>query len=196
MTRHLLIRSNHPVTFQAAYNGAKAEPCAGTKRGTSQRTRIRMQSTKSSRLRLVGLLLCLTAASSGSVYSANESKNTIVGYWQSEPTKEQSEAFHTYANHVIRVIKRNWIPPKDGGRTVTSFLIDSEGKLNRHRLEHSSGCAPCDQAALLAVQNSAPFQPLAKPYNNVSVTFDTQSMGTPIISETAELPAEKTPTSP
>jgi outer membrane biosynthesis protein TonB len=151
-----------------------------------------MQSSKPATLRLVGILFYLTAVSAGSVYSANQSTSAVVGYWKSEPTKEQSEAFHTYANQTIRAIKRNWPKYKDGGRVVTSFLIDSAGNLGRLRLKHSSGCAPCDQAWVSAIEKSAPFQPLAKPFNKVSVTFDSyQLFGTPIISETADLPSEK-----
>jgi TonB family protein len=63
---------------------------------------------------------------------------------------------------VERRIKREWFPPggTESKRVVVQFKIHRGGELSNLRLDHSSGFAIADQAALKAVDSASPFRPL------------------------------------
>jgi TonB family protein len=70
--------------------------------------------------------------------------------------------FGPYMNDLQRRIKRAWFPPKgqESRRVVVIFKVHRGGELSNLRLDHASGVASADQAALKAVENAAPFRPL------------------------------------
>lgn len=85
--------------------------------------------------------------------------------------------FGPYMADLQRRIKRAWFPPRgqESRRVVVQFKVATGGELSGLRIEHSSGVAIADQAALQAVQNAAPFRPLpagAPPIVDIQFTFD------------------------
>jgi TonB family protein len=85
--------------------------------------------------------------------------------------------FGPYMADLQRRIKRAWFPPKgnESKRVVVIFKVHKGGELSNLRIEHSSGMAIADQAALKAVENAAPFRPLpagASDDVDIQFTFD------------------------
>lgn len=85
--------------------------------------------------------------------------------------------FGPYMADLQRRIKRAWFPPKgnESKRVVVVFKIHKQGELSHLRLEHGSGLAIADQAALKAVENAAPFRPLPQGASDdvdIQFTFD------------------------
>ncbi len=85
--------------------------------------------------------------------------------------------FGPYMADLQRRIKRAWFPPKgnESKRVVVVFKVHKGGELSHLRLDHSSGVAIADQAALKAVENAAPFRPLpagAPDDVDIQFTFD------------------------
>jgi TonB family protein len=86
--------------------------------------------------------------------------------------------FGPYMANLQRNIKHNWYPPKgnESKRVVVLFQILKNGKLANLRLDHSSGIAKVDQAALKAIETAAAnFQALPEgaPANvDIQFTFD------------------------
>ena len=79
---------------------------------------------------------------------------------------------------VQRRIKMNWDPPKgnESKRVVLLFKIAKDGRLLSCRVNKSSGLPSADQAALKAVELTAPFRPLPADFKGQSIdiqfTFD------------------------
>lgn len=85
--------------------------------------------------------------------------------------------FGPYMADLQRRIKKHWFPPKgnESKRVVVVFKVHSGGELSQLRLDHSSGVAIADQAALKAVEDAAPFRPLpagAPDAVDIQFTFD------------------------
>ncbi len=90
--------------------------------------------------------------------------------------------FGPYMADLQRRIKRAWFPPKgqESRRVVVIFKIHSDGSLSHLRLDHTSGMAIADNAALKAVENAAPFRPLpagAPTDVDIQFTFDYNVFG-------------------
>ncbi|MFN8656721.1 MAG: TonB family protein [Candidatus Obscuribacterales bacterium] len=90
--------------------------------------------------------------------------------------------FGPYMADLQRRIKRAWFPPKgnESKRVVVVFKIHKMGELSHLRIDHSSGVAVADQAALKAVENAAPFRPLpngAPDDVDIQFTFDYNVFG-------------------
>lgn len=79
---------------------------------------------------------------------------------------------------VQRRIKRNWRPPRgnESKRVVLYFRVGKDGRLLGLRVKRSSGVQESDQAALAAVELSAPFRPLPpecrENFIEIDFTFD------------------------
>ena len=86
--------------------------------------------------------------------------------------------FGPYMRELQRRIKMNWDPPKgnESKRVVLLFKIAKDGRLISCRIHKSSGLPSADQAALKAVELTAPFRPLPADFKGASVdiqfTFD------------------------
>jgi len=87
-----------------------------------------------------------------------------------------------YMADLQRRIKRAWFPPKGNEvkRVVVRFRINKGGELSNLSIEHSSGLAIADQAALKAIENAAPYRPLpagSKDHLDIQFTFDYNVFG-------------------
>ena len=86
--------------------------------------------------------------------------------------------FGPYMRELQRRIKLNWDPPKgnESKRVVLLFKIAKDGRLLSCRVHKSSGMPSADQAALKAVELTAPFRPLPADFKGQSIdiqfTFD------------------------
>ena len=86
--------------------------------------------------------------------------------------------FGPYMRELQRRIKLNWDPPKgnESKRVVLLFKIAKDGRLLSCRVQKSSGMPTADQAALKAVELTAPFRPLPADFKGQSIdiqfTFD------------------------
>ncbi len=83
-----------------------------------------------------------------------------------------------YMRDLEQRIKRNWQPPKGdtSKRVVVTFSIAKDGRLLIKKVVKSSGFPLADQAAIRAIETTAPFRPLPPEFKGNSVpiefTFD------------------------
>ncbi|OGI06068.1 MAG: hypothetical protein A3I68_03020 [Candidatus Melainabacteria bacterium RIFCSPLOWO2_02_FULL_35_15] len=90
--------------------------------------------------------------------------------------------FGPYMNELQRRIKRAWRPPRgnESKRVIVTFKINRGGELSNLIIKKGSGFQPSDQAALLAIQNAAPFARLPEGAPNavdIEFTFDYNVFG-------------------
>ena len=91
--------------------------------------------------------------------------------------------FGPYMRELQRRIKLNWDPPKgnESKRVILLFKIAKDGRLLSCRVHKSSGLPSADQAALKAVELTAPFRPLPADFKGQSIdiqfTFDYNVLG-------------------
>ena len=91
--------------------------------------------------------------------------------------------FGPYMRELQRRIKMNWDPPKgnESKRVVLLFKIAKDGRLLSCRVSKSSGLPSADQAALKAVELTAPFRPLPADFKgqniDIQFTFDYNVFG-------------------
>ena len=91
--------------------------------------------------------------------------------------------FGPYMRELQRRIKMNWDPPKgnESKRVVLLFKIAKDGRLLSCRVHKSSGLPSADQAALKAVELTAPFKPLPPDFRgqniDIQFTFDYNVFG-------------------
>lgn len=91
--------------------------------------------------------------------------------------------FGPYMRELQRRIKLNWDPPKgnESKTVVLLFKIARDGRLISCRVHRSSGLPTADQAALKAVELTAPFRPLPGDFKGQSIdiqfTFDYRVFG-------------------
>lgn len=91
--------------------------------------------------------------------------------------------FGPYMRELQRRIKLNWDPPKgnESKTVVLLFKIAKDGRLLSCRVNRSSGLPTADQAALKAVELTAPFRPLPADFKGQSIdiqfTFDYRVFG-------------------
>lgn len=91
--------------------------------------------------------------------------------------------FGPYMAELQRRIKRNWQPPRksQSKRVVVLFTVAKDGRLLNMRVNRSSGEPDADNAAISAVQLSAPFRPLPSEFSGGSIdiqfTFDYNVFG-------------------
>lgn len=82
-----------------------------------------------------------------------------------------------------RRVEQNWIPGQSGTsrRTVVVFSVGTDGSLRALSLGRSSGSQQTDDAALAAIQRSAPFEPLPPGFAGsqvqINFTFDINVLG-------------------
>ncbi len=85
--------------------------------------------------------------------------------------------FGPYMSELQRRIKKQWFPPKgnESKRVTVRFKVHKNGDVASVKLEQSSGLSICDDAAVAAVENAAPFAPLptgAPEEVEIKFTFD------------------------
>ena len=86
----------------------------------------------------------------------------------------KSPQWGPYMRALEAKIKQNWHPPKgdQSKRVVLLFKIGKRGELLSVRVSKSSGSQANDQAAISAVQMSAPFRALPPEFTGSSVEID------------------------
>ena len=95
----------------------------------------------------------------------------------------KSPQWGPYMRELESKIKRNWHPPKgdQSKRVVLLFKVGRRGELLSVRVANPSGSTANDQAAISAVQMSAPFRALppefAGPSVEIEFTFDYNVLG-------------------
>lgn len=93
------------------------------------------------------------------------------------PTKNGVN-FEPYLEKIQDKIKANWNPPKQRKtkRIKVRFSVDKKGNLLNPKIIKSSKNRNCDNSALNALIDSAPFEPLPAEYNentiDIEFTFD------------------------
>ncbi len=91
--------------------------------------------------------------------------------------------FGPYMRDLQRRIKLNWDPPKgnESKTVVLLFRIAKDGRLLSCKVHKSSGLQSADQAALKAVELTAPFRPLPGDFKgqniDIQFTFDYRVFG-------------------
>ena len=91
--------------------------------------------------------------------------------------------FGPYMRELQRRIKLNWDPPKgnESKTVVLLFKIARDGRLLSCKIHRGSGLPIADQAALKAVELTAPFRPLPADFKGQSIdiqfTFDYRVFG-------------------
>ena len=81
----------------------------------------------------------------------------------------------SYLGTMESAIKAHWAPPENSAPVVVDYQLDKSGEVKNLRLLSPSGQTLADRAALVAVQNSSPFQPLppgAGDFVEVQFTFE------------------------
>ena len=112
------------------------------------------------------------------IQSYNNSYNNNYSSNSSQSAATDDPIFGPYMRELQRRIKMNWDPPKgnESKRVVLIFKIAKDGRLLSCRVSQSSGIPAADQAALRAVELTAPFQPLPSGFAGQSIdiafTFD------------------------
>lgn len=96
-----------------------------------------------------------------------------------EPQKNDNnnaskETWDLYMRQIDRRIKMNWKPLYYGvsNKIITQFTIAKDGRLLESKIIQSSGNSAEDKAALEAIKNSAPFNPLPPEYKGESVPVE------------------------
>ncbi len=95
----------------------------------------------------------------------------------------QDIAITYYLNQLQQQVKQQWLPEvtESSRRTVLNFTINRFGQLSNLQFAQTSGFSVTDQAALKAIQRSAPFAPLPTGYTsnhiNIQFTFDINVYG-------------------
>jgi len=81
----------------------------------------------------------------------------------------------SYLNQLQQRVKQQWLPgvSQSSRRTVLNFSVNRSGKLSNLQLAQTSGFSVTDQAALNAIERSAPFAPLPTGYpsNHIHIQF-------------------------
>ena len=113
--------------------------------------------------------------------TGNPPPNTRPGAPPSIAAKKDID-FGPYMNELQRRIKRAWRPPRgnESKRVIVIFKISRDGELSNLVIKKGSGFQPSDQAALLAIQNAAPFARLpegAPSSVDIEFTFDYNVFG-------------------
>ncbi len=94
---------------------------------------------------------------------------------QEKKSSETSVDFAPFMKKLQRDIKLNWKPPKknESNRVVLLFTVSKNGKVSNIKVLKSSGYKDVDKAAIKAVKDTAPFQPLPAEFedNQVDIHF-------------------------
>ena len=109
--------------------------------------------------------------------SVNDVKklNTPVNNYQKPNESNEQDIdrtdFEPYMRDLQKRVKINWDPPKDSisRKTTLDLKISKKGQLLSMRINKSSGLKSFDEAALRAVETTAPFKPLPENFKGKSI---------------------------
>lgn len=104
----------------------------------------------------------------------------FIAHMRNVSAQEPTVDLVPYMSRLQSRIKQAWQPPEgeEGRRVVVFFKVHERGHLSELRIAKTSGLASADQAALQAVEDSAPFEPLpegAPDDVEIDFSFDSHS---------------------
>jgi tetratricopeptide (TPR) repeat protein len=103
----------------------------------------------------------------------------------SRPTMDRKPEFKSYMTALQRRIKQHWQPPPIGpaDKLTVIFHLDRKGLVHGLHLQYTTGIAPLDRSAIVAVTKAAPFDPLpaGSPQDaQINFSFDYNTHGQPL----------------
>jgi len=104
------------------------------------------------------------------------------------PNTPDRTDFGPYMRDLQRRIQAAWFPPNDhkSKRVEVQFKVDRSGEVVDEKISKSCGIAAADKAALQAIVDAAPFQPLPAGANeivDIQFTFDYNFFGSHVSSD-------------
>lgn len=100
--------------------------------------------------------------------------NNAISKKKDDTNSFTSKDFSSYMRSLQRSIKPNWEPPTNKeNKTIVLLKIAKDGSLLARKIHTSSGVTNADNAAIKAVDLSAPFEPLPADFEgqNVDILF-------------------------
>ncbi|MBN4005366.1 energy transducer TonB [Nostoc sp. LPT] len=150
----------------------------------SRRTPIAQSSLKTGAASLLGGTQSVSSRNfSGNYLAALPNSNRDNQAPSGIDASSQDIAITYYLNQLQQQVKQQWLPEvtESSRRTVLNFTINRFGQLSNLQFAQTSGFSVTDQAALKAIQRSAPFAPLPTGYTsnhiNIQFTFDINVYG-------------------
>ncbi len=98
--------------------------------------------------------------------SETESRSAVPAMTAVASVEGPAFPFPSYLTAIQEKVAGHWAPPRlglsggDGRQVVVGFVLGQTGQVNRLAVEHGSGEAAQDEAALRAVRLAQPFPPL------------------------------------
>ncbi|MEH2165788.1 MAG: TonB family protein [Nostoc sp.] len=153
-------------------------------RRLSGRTPIAQSSPKTGAASLLGGTVSVSSRNfSGNYLAALPNSNRDNQAPSGIDASSQDIDITSYLNQLKQQVKQQWLPEvsQSSRRTVLNFTINRSGQLSNLQLAQTSGFSVTDQAALNAIQRSAPFAPLPTGYTSnhihIQFTFDINVYG-------------------
>ncbi|MEH2421605.1 MAG: TonB family protein, partial [Nostoc sp.] len=151
---------------------------------SSGRTPIARSSQKKGAASLLGGTLSVSSRNfSGNYLAALPNSNRENQARSGIDASSQDIDITSYLNQLKQQVKQQWLPEvsQSSRRTVLNFTINRSGQVSNLQLAQTSGFGVTDQAALNAIQRSAPFAPLPTGYTSnhihIQFTFDINVYG-------------------
>ncbi|MEH2252196.1 energy transducer TonB family protein [Nostoc sp.] len=154
-----------------------------SRRTSSGRTAIAHSSQKKGAASLLGGTLSVSSRNFSGNLAALPNSNRDNQARSSIDASSQDIDITSYLNQLQQQVKQQWLPEvsQSSRRTVLNFTINRSGQVSNLQLAQTSGFGVTDQAALNAIQRSAPFAPLPTGYTSnhihIQFTFDINVYG-------------------
>lgn len=122
----------------------------------------------------------------GSAYAINKSSNTIKsvfnksgsGVSSSQKEDMKDAGWASYMKKMQHSIKANWNPPSENtnSSTVLQYRVQKDGRITNIKIGKSSGNKRMDEAAIKALNDTSPLEPLPEFFTgkfvDVNFTFN------------------------
>lgn len=120
----------------------------------------------------------------GSAYAINKNSNTIKsvfnksGVSSSQKEDMKDAGWASYMKKMQHSIKANWNPPSENANssTVLQYRVQKDGRITNIKIGKSSGNKRMDEAAIKALNDTSPLEPLPEFFTgkfvDVNFTFN------------------------
>lgn len=120
----------------------------------------------------------------GSAYAINKNSNTIKsvfnksGVSSSQKEDMKDAGWASYMKKMQHSIKANWNPPSENtnSSTVLQYRVQEDGRITNIKIGKSSGNKRMDEAAIKALNDTSPLEPLPEFFTgkfvDVNFTFN------------------------
>lgn len=120
----------------------------------------------------------------GSAYAINKNSNTIKsvfnksGVSSSQKEDMKDAGWASYMKKMQHSIKANWNPPSENtnSSTVLQYRVQKDGRITNIKIGKSSGNKRMDEAAIKALNDTSPLEPLPEFFTgkfvDVNFTFN------------------------